>query len=127
MSFPTRERGLKLFRTSLAQCPVIVVPHAGTWIEIWHDLLTNYDKPVVPHAGTWIEIMINPQTVDTDTWSFPTRERGLKYNWRFNLADCVASFPTRERGLKLLPCACISESIHVVPHAGTWIEIEKRD
>ena len=56
----------------------VVVPHAGTWIEIC--LSAVYLSPgfVVPHAGTWIEIAtccIEPDL----TWSFPTRERGLKY------------------------------------------------
>ena len=33
-----------------------VVPHAGTWIEIFcHSEKLNI-KTVVPHAGTWIEI-----------------------------------------------------------------------
>ena len=35
----------------------MVVPHAGTWIEILDMMkkLTNFY--VVPHAGTWIEIL----------------------------------------------------------------------
>ena len=33
-----------------------VVPHAGTWIEIYHGYNTVYRNDVVPHAGTWIEI-----------------------------------------------------------------------
>ena len=57
---------------------------------------------VVPHAGTWIEIY-TITTSDNIAGSFPTRERGLKYE------------------------AYVHSSIDslVVPHAGTWIEIEK--
>ena len=32
--------------------------------------------------------------------SFPTRERGLKSLYDYNIADMYGSFPTRERGLK---------------------------
>ena len=57
-----------------------VVPHAGTWIEIYPDVVLNCVFPVVPHAGTWIEIkqvlhFLNPVE------SFPTRERGLKFRY----------------------------------------------
>ena len=35
----------------------IVVPHAGTWIEIFVKLQQRLvGAIVVPHAGTWIEI-----------------------------------------------------------------------
>ena len=34
MSFPTRERGLKLILQELAFINETVVPHAGTWIEM---------------------------------------------------------------------------------------------
>ena len=37
----------------------MVVPHAGTWIEILYILSTPYLYIVVPHAGTWIEIFLN--------------------------------------------------------------------
>ena len=78
----------------------VVVPHAGTWIEIFH-VLAMYTAPmsfptrerglksdvvvaidalaaVVPHAGTWIEINIQKEYNNTVRRSFPTRERGLK-------------------------------------------------
>ena len=36
----------------------LVVPHAGTWIEIKDKQQRAEDfTPVVPHAGTWIEIL----------------------------------------------------------------------
>ena len=35
----------------------VVVPHAGTWIEINQKGETKMVKMVVPHAGTWIEIL----------------------------------------------------------------------
>ena len=34
----------------------LVVPHAGTWIEIAWLVQTPELPGVVPHAGTWIEI-----------------------------------------------------------------------
>ena len=34
----------------------IVVPHAGTWIEISLNIANAFCVSVVPHAGTWIEI-----------------------------------------------------------------------
>ena len=34
-SFPTRERGLKSEDEAAANRDIAVVPHAGTWIEIW--------------------------------------------------------------------------------------------
>ena len=33
-----------------------VVPHAGTWIEIYARRGEHYVRGVVPHAGTWIEM-----------------------------------------------------------------------
>ena len=35
----------------------MVVPHAGTWIEIMMHSESGNRYPVVPHAGTWIEIL----------------------------------------------------------------------
>ena len=34
----------------------MVVPHAGTWIEIKFTTYEVIRLAVVPHAGTWIEI-----------------------------------------------------------------------
>ena len=36
LSFPTRERGLKYCPTGTLIYVDDVVPHAGTWIEIWN-------------------------------------------------------------------------------------------
>ena len=58
---------------------------------------------VVPHEGTWIEIPTNPEK-PPDTRSFPTRERGLKWDYPIDCIRLEPSFPTRERGLKLLMC-----------------------
>ena len=35
-----------------------VVPHAGTWIEIFLPLGDLLVVAVVPHAGPWIEILV---------------------------------------------------------------------
>ena len=37
------------------------------------------------------------------------------------------SFPTRERGLKFHKCKDVPKNHLVVPHEGTWIEIEKKE
>ena len=77
---------------------------------------------VVPHAGTWIEIYVQCKCNNIFA-SFPTRERGLKYIHINMLFNSTPSFPTRERGLK---CQCSGTAPQigtVVPHAGTWIEI----
>ena len=62
---------------SLEDISRIVVPHAGTWIEMLSGSLEDISRIVVPHAGTWIEIELYEYHKPTDT-SFPTRERGLK-------------------------------------------------
>ena len=77
-----------------------VVPHAGTWIEIYYMQLFFFHIIVVPHAGTWIEMKIMDSGMN-GRMSFPTRERGLKYAGR----------------------VWKSPGDTVVPHAGTWIEI----
>ena len=40
---------------------MLVVPHAGTWIEIHYRAACYLSDRVVPHAGTWIEIAL-PRT-----------------------------------------------------------------
>ena len=60
---------------------------------------------VVPHAGTWIEIPESIMIQLEKQSSFPTRERGLKFCYKNERAVRFdASFPTRERGLKLSVC-----------------------
>ena len=54
---------------------------------------------VVPHAGTWIEMAENQEEA-ANVLSFPTRERGLKFDGISVDAAISQSFPTRERGLK---------------------------
>ena len=50
---------IEIDRIWMYQGMLKVVPHAGTWIEI-RNLQTVYSKePVVPHAGTWIEIRLS--------------------------------------------------------------------
>ena len=57
---------------------------------------------VVPHEGTWIEIYCGDQRYFRKSMSFPTRERGLKWKNLDNEIMRCPSFPTRERGLKLV-------------------------
>ena len=63
----------------------LVVPHAGTWIEMVERIGDSFKTKVVPHAGTWIEIMMPLVYISAGFASFPTRERGLK--WRYNGAE----------------------------------------
>ena len=84
-SFPTRERGLKYISTKIGLYGAGVVPHEGTWIEIWK--ITKMFRKYM---------------------SFPTRERGLKYQNQKDCLDLLLSFPTRERGLKSTLGSCIA-------------------
>ena len=58
---------------------------------------------VVPHEGTWIEILEEIISLVSDS-SFPTRERGLKFDQERLKDPQKLSFPTRERGLKYKNC-----------------------
>ena len=80
----------------------LVVPHAGTWIEILYHGIHGRSRTVVPHAGTWIEIGQESQGLPYEEQSFPMRERGLKFINTINSSFACSSFPMRERGLKYL-------------------------
>ena len=63
-------------------------------------MLENLDMfAVVPFAGTWIEIFGNSLHATTFK-SFPSRERGLKFDNSGKIRILITSFPSRERGLK---------------------------
>ena len=84
------------------------------------------ERIVVPHAGTWIEIVCH---MDHCIFSSPflTRERGLKYQVPGPALQENLSFPTRERGLKSFwNVLSVLLTSAVIPHVGTWIEITKR-
>ena len=114
-----------LFKRLRSSSNGIVVPHAGTWIEIvesgtglsknwrrsprgnvdWNpiDIGTTDDGDyVVPHAGTWIEIIQHP-------WLLPY----------------TAVVPHAGTWIEMIHYVCAWEQVIVVPHAGTWIEIKK--
>ena len=55
-SFPVRERGLKLLFRKRIPDLTVVVPRAGTWIEIRQPPAHPSNTGVVPRVGTWIEI-----------------------------------------------------------------------
>ena len=100
MSFPTRERGLKLGLNIQERDAMMVVPYAGTWIETARSRLRLCSPYVVPYAGTWIEtyqsiqFLLTPTVVPyAGTWIETTASVSSKSN--------IMSFPTRERGLKL--------------------------
>ena len=77
MSFPVRERGLKLYTDLERHEQTCVVPRAGTWIETYPFVVKQI-----------IEIL-----------SFPVRERGLKLAVVTAPCTDLESFPVRERGL----------------------------
>ena len=80
---------------------MVVVPLAGTWIEIRNRYQELKAFCVVPLAGTWIEIQNIRSSVKliivvplAGTW-IEIREVVL-------MANATMSFPSRERGLKSL-------------------------
>ena len=79
----------------------MVAPHAGAWIETLGGQNVEPLWVVAPHAGAWIETYAAVMR-DGDTWSLPTRERGLKHRRSKPHRGRRQSLPTRERGLKLL-------------------------
>ena len=100
MSFPTRERGLKLAK--------------------YTDELPDTD--VVPHAGTWIEIF-SPIACASALWSFPTRERGLKLSSVVSAPAPPVVVPHAGTWIEIYIPTPLFPVQPVVPHAGTWIEI----
>ena len=99
MSFPVRERGLKLKLVYVNRMLKFVVPRAGTWIET-----------IRPIAGA------------SAYWSFPVRERGLKQNSINRFLKNLIVVPRAGTWIETR----IYSSLHivkvVVPRAGTWIE-----
>ena len=77
MSFPSRERGLKLHNGWKHQIFITVVPFAGAWIESVMIRRAVAIPGVAPFAGAWIEIMI-VRKCKINRMSLPSRERGLK-------------------------------------------------
>ena len=99
-SFPTRERGLKSEDSMNRVNEIVVVPHAGTWIEIQWKI--------------WLEMLFG---------SFPTRERGLKFTTGGGYDDDGTVVPHAGTWIEMIYLAQLNNLIVVVPHAGTWIEI----
>ena len=125
-----------------------VVPHAGTWIEISsisRSIKITHTSFPTRERGLKYSVYLPLYCAYR---SFPTRERGLKSDGVIRCIDLILSFPTRERGLKS-ECSSGSDlntmsfptrerglkystdtsrtvSHRVVPHAGTWIEINLR-
>ena len=55
-SLPSRERGLKYFRWTVAYVLFFVAPLAGAWIEMMTIRNVRCLRAVAPLAGAWIEI-----------------------------------------------------------------------
>ena len=68
---------IEISLTSIITGGWFVVPHAGTWIEIWRIVACERNLRVVPHAGTWIEIT-SAKRMATVRRSCLTQARGLK-------------------------------------------------
>ena len=122
----------------------MVVPHEGTWIEIYPPFSWPLSLPSFPTRERGLKWQCSGEC-HRDPGSFPTRERGLKLNiinfcmsvysrsprgnvdWNFqrlgNVFCQIRSFPTRERGLKCSYRGTLPRSWVGVPHEGTWIEI----
>ena len=122
-SFPTRERGLKYCQSFQSQNLLHRRSPRGNvdWNIDNKDLLKS--AIVVPHAGTWIEIFSRTQVVHNSLESFPTRERGLKF---LHLYHCLYQNRRSPRGNVdwNYDLEWSNQRKLVVPHAGTWIEID---
>ncbi len=57
-----------------------VAPFAGAWIEIFYG---GNPLSVAPFAGAWIEIGGGSTSAVTASESLPSRERGLKWHYKF--------------------------------------------
>ena len=87
-----------------------------TWIT------GRQSKRVVPHEGTWIEIYRNGRNTK-HLASFPTRERGLKFLYDPFCHKLILVVPHEGTWIEIRKhCSCLSDK-DVVPHEGTWIEI----
>ena len=78
---------------------------------------------VVPHAGTWIEIWIKELAKNTIFLSFPTRERGLKLLGLGCTDQELVVVPHAGTWIEIAAKIERMQRMFVVPHAGTWIEI----
>ena len=101
-----------------------VVPHEGTWIEIAYPSTAWMASSVVPHEGTWIEIIWTKRKPGSYAPSFPTRERGLKYFRCTAYAEVCCRSPRGNVDWNLLSLVRWFVAV-VVPHEGTWIEITR--
>ena len=77
----------------------MVAPFAGAWIEIKSKLQIKQRAKVAPFAGAWIE-MPDEGIGGQFNESLPSRERGLKFCFRYKTGTGKVSLPSRERGLK---------------------------
>ena len=55
-----------------------VAPYTGAWIEIDTRGRYGVEVKVAPYTGAWIEICVEQRRLFVESWSLPTRERGLK-------------------------------------------------
>ncbi len=86
LSFPSRERGLKLLPMKVEGTGVRSFPSRERGLKYANAGIRGKRGGVVPLAGTWIEIDRNVGNYPLIV-SFPSRERGLKLrsqkNWDF--------------------------------------------
>ena len=79
MSFPLRERGLKLRFPRSRMTRIGSFPLRERGLKLCDHLIQSTECHVVPLAGTWIETPLYSVVAGSNP-SFPLRERGLKLN-----------------------------------------------
>ena len=79
---------------------------------------------VVPHEGTWIEIW-NSSEISHQIESFPTRERGLKFHRQSKAGRDYLVVPHEGTWIEIILFLDDLNIDTVVPHEGTWIEIRE--
>ena len=77
-SHPSRVRGLKQTTRYVEQSDYAVAPLAGAWIETLICFPPLQIDFVAPLAGAWIETVMVECSPAWESWSHPSRVRGLK-------------------------------------------------
>ena len=121
-SFPTRERGLKSFRSSYDTWMPAVVPHEGTWIEIPISYLSAGGRGVVPHEGTWIEMLEQWQTY-LESGVVPHEGTWIEMSNLSLYSPDNPVVPHEGTWIEIQVDGELGNALSVVPHEGTWIEI----
>ena len=100
----------------------MVAPFTGAWIEISITCVACVESWSLPsrERGLKYYLCIVKKYV---AWSLPSRERGLKCYHNIRTRRTNMSLPSRERGLKSDAAAIPGSTVTVAPFTGAWIEI----